>query len=140
MTSLFRAMKEDSSGLPQLGASARTLGVRPGIDVLANLPSDIVNLGQGGLSVSPDDPMNLPVYRRPVAFQGTGKDPVWMIDEAHLGNDLVYRVDPRTAGHGFIEPAQSMTLDEYQQALEQTQRLWRQVTTWPILGSNSDAS
>jgi hypothetical protein len=35
MPTLFRAMKESTAGKPQLGGSARTLGVRLGIDVPA---------------------------------------------------------------------------------------------------------
>ena len=49
-----------------------TLGVRPGIDVPALYPLDIVQPGQGGLSVSPDDPLNLPYFRRPPEWQGAG--------------------------------------------------------------------
>jgi hypothetical protein len=140
MRQLFRAMKEDAHGMPQLGASARNLGVRPGIDVPATNPADIVQSGQGGLSVSPDNPMNLPPYRRPPVFHGTGKDPVWMIHQAELGSDLTFRADPRNADHGFIEPNQPMTLDEYQRAVQQTQPLWQKVTTWPMRGSFSDGA
>lgn len=138
MPRLYRAMKEDPQGMPQLGASARTLGVRPGIDVPATMASDTVQSRQGGLSVSSDDPMNLPGYRRPSAFQGTGKDAVWAIDDADLGSNLSYRGDPRKAGHGFIEPARLMTLDEYQRFLQQTHGLWRKVTSWPMSGSSSN--
>lgn len=131
-------MRETPLGLPELGPSARTLGVRPGIDVPALAPSDAVQGGQGGASVSPDDPINLPSYRRPTAFHGTGNDPVWMIEDANLGSDLLYRPDPLKGGHGFIEPVRPMTLDEYRRALEQTQGLWQKVTSWPIGGSSSD--
>ena len=77
MTRLFRAMRKDADGFPEVGANARALGVRPGIDVLATLPSEMIQPGQGGLSVSPDDPMNLPYFRRPPGFQGSGRDSVW---------------------------------------------------------------
>lgn len=124
MPRLYRGMKADPNGLPAIGPSARTLGVRPGIDVPAVRPSDSVSPGQDGLSVTPDDPMQLPLIRRPAAFGGTGRDPVWMIDEADLGTDLVYRSDPNRAAHGFIEPSRMMTLDEYQRALAATQPRW----------------
>ncbi len=74
MPRLFRAMREDAAGFPETGPSARTLGVRPGIDVAATAPDEMVLPGQGGISVSPDDPMNLPAFRRPPDFQGTGRD------------------------------------------------------------------
>lgn len=133
-------MMGDQQGFPQLGASARTLGARAGIDVPAVRPNDLVQVGQGGMSVSPDDPMNLPAYRRPAEFGGTGNDPVWSIDDIDLGGELVYRQDPRKAGHGFLEPARLMTLAEYQLALELTRPLWRKVTPKTVSRSSSDDS
>jgi hypothetical protein len=121
-------MKEDSDGLPKVEDSARGLGVRPGTDVPASLPGDQVSSGEGGVSVSPDDPMNLPAHRRPSALQGTGKDPVWVIDIMDLDPNLIYRPDPRNPqGHGFLEPACPMPLVEYQQAVARTRDRWRKV-------------
>jgi hypothetical protein len=127
MTELFRGMKEDAGGMPELGESSRSLGVRPGIDVAAAKSVDSVFPGQGGMSVSPDDPQHLPYYRRPATLGGTGKDPVWRIADVDLGQDLQYRPDPARGGHGFVEPARSMTLAEYQRALAQTQRFWQMI-------------
>jgi hypothetical protein len=127
MIQLFRAMKDTSAGLPDTGASARTLGARPGIDVPARNPGDLVQPGEGGVSVSPDDLLNLPAFRRPPEHQGTGKDPLWAITDADLGPDLTYRADPVNPAHGFIEPARPMTLAEYQHALEQTKDRWQKV-------------
>jgi hypothetical protein len=124
-------MREHASGFPEIGPNARALGVRPGIDLPAILPYEIVQPGQGGLSVSPDDPMKLPYFRRPRGFQGTGKDPVWAINAAQLGPDLSYRPDPSHPGHGFIEPIRSMTLDEYQGALVRTISFWEEVQPSP---------
>src|SRR5262249_30524351 len=125
MTRLFRAMREAVGGMPEGGSSARTLGIRPGIDVTANLPNEMVQPGTGGLSVAPDDPMNLPHFRRPPKWHGTGKDPVWAIDDSSLSPDLCYRPDPARAGHGFVEPARSMTLEEFQEAIARTAGLWQ---------------
>jgi hypothetical protein len=74
MPVLFRAMREDGNGNPEIGPNARCLGVRPGIDVPAKVGRNVVHPGQGGMSVSPDDPMKLPYFCRPPGFQGTGKD------------------------------------------------------------------
>jgi hypothetical protein len=123
MTELFRGMKENANGLPEVAESSRCLGVRPGIDV----PADPVRPGQGGMSVSPDDPMSLPYFRRPPELGGTSRDPVWRIAQADLGCDLLYRPDPARAGHGFVEPSRTMTLGEYQRALAQTQSGWRRI-------------
>jgi hypothetical protein len=87
-------MKEGTGGLPEIGPSARTFGIRPGVDVPVSNPSDQVLPGQGGLSVSPDDPLALPYYRRPPELQGAGRDPVWEITAAELGPALGYRPTP----------------------------------------------
>lgn len=126
MTQLFRAMKEED-GMPETGPSARAHGVRPGIDLSSVDPSDVISPGQGGVSVSPNDPLGLPAHRRPPELQGTGKDPVWSLAASNLGPDLSYRPDPKRPGHGFIEPARPMSLDEFQRALAQTQNLWQKI-------------
>lgn len=125
MPRLFRSMKESDAGQPEIGANARSLGVRGGIDVVATEASEQVQPGTGGVSVSPDDPRNLPRHRRPPEFGGTGKDPVWVISDAELGPRLRYRPDPEVWGHGFVEPAHGMTLADYQAAVAETQCRWR---------------
>jgi len=117
-------MREWVNGYPEIGSGARLLGVRPGIDVPALLPADVVFPGQGGVSVGPSDPMNLPYFRRPPELGGTGRDPVWSIDESVLGSEITYRTDPSNAQHGFLEPARPMTLLEFQSALARTQLRW----------------
>ncbi len=70
--------------------------------------------------------MNLPRHRRPPECGGTGKDPVWCIDAAELGQQLRFRPGPANpGGHGFVEPAERMTLDEYQEAIAATRAAWR---------------
>ena len=128
MPRLFRAMKEGVGGQPEEGESARALGIRPGIDVPVGKPEELLRPSQGGLSVSPDDPLNLPSFRRPPEYQGVGKDPVWTITAAELGSDLAYRPDPTSARQGFIEPARPMTLADYQRALARTRGHWRKAT------------
>jgi hypothetical protein len=140
MTRLFRAMRAESDGLPAVGPSARTLGVRPGIDVLATAPGDTVSPATGGLSVSPDDPLALPSFRRPPAFGGTGKDPVWYLDVDDLGTGLAFRPDPSRSGHGFIEPAVPMTLDQFDDGLLGTRPFWKLVASPSSSGSNSGGS
>ncbi len=124
---LFRSMKEASDGLPTVGPSGRMLGVRPGTtptpDVLAVQATDLVMPDQGGMSVAPDDAMHLLKHRRPSSLGGTGQDPVWYIEGSELGPDLRFRQDRRT--HGVIEPAQPMTLQEYQVALAGTRSRWQ---------------
>jgi hypothetical protein len=124
---LYRAMIEAFDGLPEVGPSARALGVRPGgqkySDVAAVLPGDPVVPGTGGMSATPHDFMDLPRYRLPRSRGGTGSDPVWSIDADDLGADLQFR--PDSATHGLIEPARTMTIQLFQEALQRTRDRWR---------------
>ena len=138
MARLFRCMRPAADGYPEVGPSNRTLGVRPGIDVPAVNAGDTVHPGTGGVSVSPDDPMNLPSFRRPPAYGGTAKDPVWVIDEIDLGPDRVYRPDPARATHGFLEPARPMSLTEYEQAVDRTRDRWQRFDPATHGGSTHD--
>jgi hypothetical protein len=124
---LFRGMKEEAVGLPAVGPSGRMLGVRPGDaptpDVLAIDPTDLVQPGQGGMSVAPGDPRHLQRHRRPPSLGGTGQDPVWWIEDNDLGPDLIFRQDRAT--HGLIEASRPMSLQELQDALAATRPRWR---------------
>src|SRR5215471_5579133 len=131
MTQLYRAMREVQDAKPEVAPTSRGLGARPGVDVPAIKDNDLILPGVGGASVSPDDPLNLPAYRRPPEFQGTGRDPVWTLSDEELGPDLTYRPDPGNPGHGFLEPARPMTLAEYQSALARTRDLWQKVEAAP---------
>lgn len=124
---IFRGMRQGADARPTLGSSARTLGVRPGIDIHVD-HNGIVHPGTGGMSASPGSPFNLPDIRRPPKYGGMGRDPVWSIDTSELGPNLRYRLDPGNPSvHGFIEPANSMSLEEYQQSLWATRDTWRLV-------------
>jgi hypothetical protein len=120
---LYRAMREDPGGGPMTGPSARTLGVRPHVDI--RVIAEQVQPNSGGMSVAPDHPGNLHPLRRPPTYGGSGKDPVWYVALAVLGGDLQFRQDAAT--HGLIEPAQPMSLDDFQKALEATKPNWKKL-------------
>ncbi|MFH1865038.1 MAG: hypothetical protein ABIK85_04075 [Candidatus Eisenbacteria bacterium] len=110
---------------PQCGPDARSLGARVPRDIE---PDDKGNVhpGTGGMSVSPDDPRNLPQHRRPPSLGGTGKDPMFVIADVDLGASLVFRPDARNPGrHGFVEPASIVAVEAYQRALCDTAPNWR---------------
>jgi hypothetical protein len=120
-------MKAGDDGYPDVGRTARTLGVRPGIDVPVD-DAGQVEPGHGGVSVAPDSPAGLPAHRRPPGLGGTGKDPVWELELADLGGSLAYREDPaQPCIHGFIEPREEMPLDAYERALSATRLAWRSI-------------
>ena len=127
---LYRAMKIAADGLPEVGPTARSLGVRrgdqlPKPDVLAIQPVDLIAPETGGMSVSPNDPTNLPRNRRPPDFGGVGKDPVWQLDETELPSELKARQDK--PDHAMIEPVAITSLAEYESALASTRTKWRLV-------------
>lgn len=127
---VYRAMRIAADGLPEVGPSARTLGVRhgdqaPHEDIAGVRPDDVVGPGGGGMSVAPDDPANLPRNRRPPEFGGIGKDPVWVIEVAELPPELTFRQDKPT--HGLVETAAETTLADYEAALASTRERWKQV-------------
>ncbi|MBI1835616.1 MAG: hypothetical protein HYR92_07720, partial [Burkholderiales bacterium] len=124
-TDLFRSMKTGEGGTPEVGSSARQLGVREGVDITPDAQG-IVRPGTGGMSVTPDDPMGLPLHRRPGSLGGTGKDHVYCIGTECLPDGLQYRPDPKNpSGHGFIEPSRPMSFQEYQRLIQETLDRWR---------------
>lgn len=83
---IYRAMLEEN-GMPKLGASASTLGIRKGKDIVPD-PSGVVHRPSfqprqpNGLSCVPRI-SDLPRFALPVAWGGRNKNlVVWMIDAA----------------------------------------------------------
>jgi hypothetical protein len=124
---LYRSMIATPAGMPQIGSTARSLGVRPGSPPAGDISvvAGMVQPGPEGMSVAPDSPSNLPKHRRPPLFGGTGKDPVFSIKVGQLGPTLAFVQDSPT--HGVVSPASPMSLSAYQAALSATQPLWVQV-------------
>jgi hypothetical protein len=124
MTTLYRAMKQDTDGMPRVEGTARGLGVRYKDDIPVD-DDGICYPESGGMSVAYDSPLNLPPHRRSSDHGGTGPDPVWELDDSDLPEFLVYRQDPDLHGHGFIEPAYPMEIMDYAEALAATRTSWR---------------
>lgn len=126
-TKVFRAMRKDQGGAPLCGSDSNMLGARPGVDIRADAEGRVLG-GQGGLSVTPDDPKLLPPHVRPPRFGGKGKLPLFELPTSSLTAALSYRADPeRPTRHGFLEPGSEMLLAEYQAALAATQSAWKEV-------------
>jgi hypothetical protein len=116
-------MKENRDQ-PAVEQTARGLGVRAEgqyRDVSPD-PTGLIHPGKGGLSVAPDDPLNLDQHRRPEEWGGTGKDPVWQIIHDVLPDNLAYRRDSRD--HGLVEPATPTLLEDFRAHLAATSAIW----------------
>lgn len=142
----YRGMVEQD-GKPKLGRSARLLGIRPGIDL------DIEQMPRGWLDEqgylrseterNPAGEMvavairntkgmstslsieSLPAFRRPVTLGGTGRDPLWQIEDSKVTGDLEAVQDSAT--HVSIVPKTTMLLERYEAALANTQDDWNRV-------------
>ena len=117
---VYRSMIEGPDGLPLATPTARGLGVREWEIEVDDLGP--VHPEGGGLSVAPNDPQNLPSHRRPPEHGGTGLDPVWALDPTELPEGLAYRQTSDT--HGLVEPAESLYLGEYEEAIVDTRGTW----------------
>lgn len=147
MAKLYYRGMADQNGKPKIGRSARLLGIRPGIDIdIEQMPIGYLN-EQGyllaeserdfrgkivtiairntkGMSVSLAI-KSLPAFRRPAKFGGTGKDPLWQIDDKNIRGDLQAVQDSPT--HVSILPRVTMSLERYETALANTQNDWERV-------------
>jgi hypothetical protein len=147
MAKLYYRGMADENGKPKIGRSARLLGIRPGIDIdIEQMPTGYLN-EQGyllaeserdfrgeivtiairntkGMSVSLSIE-SLPAFRKPAKFGGTGKDPIWQIDDKNIMGDLQAVQDSPT--HVSILPRNSMSLERYETALANTQNDWERV-------------
>jgi hypothetical protein len=147
MAKLYYRGMADQNGKPKIGRSARLLGIRPGIDIdIEQMPIGYLN-DQGyllaeserdfrgelvtiairntkGMSVSLSIE-SLPAFRKPAKFGGTGKDPLWQIDDKNIMGDLQAVQDSPT--HVSILPRNSMSLERYETALANTQNDWERV-------------
>jgi hypothetical protein len=129
MATLYRAMRKDLDGRPVVASStsflspARGLGVRPIVDIPVD-DDGYVEPGLDGMSVAQGSADYLPDHRRPTALGGESDDPLWRIEEEEIGEALNYRLDEPPPGHGVIEPAWRMTLEEYELGLAETRDAW----------------
>lgn len=137
----------EENGKPKVGRSARLLGVRLGIDIdVEEMPRDWLD-EQGYLQPeakrqSTGDPVavvlrntkgmstsltveSLPAFRRPAAFGGMGRDPLWQIEDSKISGDLEAVQDSAT--HVSIIPRATMLLEKYETALVNTQNDWKKV-------------
>jgi hypothetical protein len=126
---IYRAMVEED-GSPKLGSTATTLGIRQGKDIdvdsqgNVHIP-DFTSRGKNGMSCSPS-PEQLPPFALPIQWGGSHrKTEVWRIDAKDLGPDLIAQQDGPS--HISIGPSRSMTIEEYEQAIQSTAGAWQKI-------------
>jgi hypothetical protein len=118
--SLYRGMIE-SGGKPQIGNTARDLGVRER-DVQLNRLGKVVP-GKG-MSTVKGSPNNLVEHRRPPSWGGRGNDPVWEIDENNINGKLAANHDGENHVSITVAAQQNMSLEEFRAELITTQPNW----------------
>jgi hypothetical protein len=133
-------MREDENGLPLCGRSGKLLGVRlPGADTVDVHPDADRNVAPEhdgvaqGMSVTTGDPRRAQPHQIPVAMGGSARCPMFELDEAAIADPLeLFRDAPN---HAVIRPVRTMSLEEYDRALEATRPHWRKtnVTQFPPL-------
>jgi hypothetical protein len=132
---IYRAMIEGADGMPVLGTSAETLGIRKDKDIIPD-PSGMVHRPSftpgdaNGLSCAPTI-QDLPRFALPRNWGGRNKRTViWRIEATDLGPDLlaVEDGDPgRSTRHISKGPARSILFDDYVRLIEATRSKWQKV-------------
>jgi hypothetical protein len=128
---LFRGMTPADDGMPTVGRSGRSLGVRVPLDIQIDSEGRVYP-ATGGMSVAPDSMWHLPHHRRPrgMGRGSTGPAIDWVFSLSQVSNDLTVRPDPdRPTKHAFIEPAEIVPLETYETSIARTRPDWRRA--WP---------
>jgi len=126
-------MRQTNDGLPEVAATARSLGVRVPTDIAPDEAGD-VHPGPQGMSVSPDL-VSLPLHRIPKRLAylrlgaiGPDADVVWSFGDGwFMAGPFASRLAlvPDKPSHGFVGPDATTRLSEYEAALAATQTGWR---------------
>ncbi len=132
MAQVFRVMREDKDGLPNVAPSATGLGVRSGVDIDLDPHGNVLVNGKG-MSVNPGW-RNAPLFRIPERLRhlkqgargpnrnscfryGTGS-----FQRGDFAAGLT--LEPDTPTHGTIAPAAPVPLADYEDALAATRSDW----------------
>lgn len=128
---IYRAMTREGDK-PKIGPSARTLGVRPSVDITAD-ENGFVIPQTGGMSVAPSwrdlPPHRIPLRLQPIARDACGRneDACWRMgsgdfDDSPVTDSLDLRREK--SDHGLVEPSRTMELNDFQVAIASTYDLW----------------
>ena len=133
---IYRAMREGDDGMPILGTSAETLGIRSNKDIIPDQSGMVSRPAfqpgkPNGLSCAPTI-QDLPGFALPRVWGGRNpRTVIWRIEATDLGPDLIASEDSdpsRPKRHLSIGPARSMPSDDYVRLIESTRSHWKKVT------------
>ena len=120
---LFRGMRAAPDGLPELGESAKSLGVRRNTDI--PVVDGVVEPHTGGMSVNTTTD-GIPHFRKPPAFGGVAKD-TWVFQIRSDQFDRRLALIPDRDDHCTVQPVASMTADLYATLLQDSRTVWVRV-------------
>jgi hypothetical protein len=128
---VYRSMRSDGES-PEVGPSARSLGVRPGQDIPVAYDGS-VHPKTGGMSVAPQWRV-LRAHRIPKRLQsicekatGSDDDRIWTMGTGEFANGIVHdclELSCDSIHHGVIGPNAVMHIEELQAQLAKTRHLW----------------
>ncbi len=130
---VFRAMRKDDDGFPTLQQSASALGVRPGVDLEFNPQGNVLVNGKG-MSVNPAwrviSILRIPRRLRNIMPGARGPNNTFCFrtgtgsfQQGDFAAGLT--LEPDSAMHGNIAPAQVVPLDQYETDLAATRLDWQ---------------
>lgn len=137
MPQVFRIMREDPDGLPNVAPLGNGLGVRSGVDIEVDRQGNVLVNGKG-MSVNPEW-RSAPLFRIPERLrhqkQGVrgpktnacfryGSGP---FTRGRFADGL--KLEPDSPTHGVIAPTETVPLPEYEAALAATRSAWEKDET-----------
>ncbi len=132
MPQVFRIMREDSDGLPNVSPSANGLGVRSGVDVEVGSAGDVLVNGKG-MSVNPEwrsaPPFRIPerLRHQKQGARGPNTNACFRYGSGPFTRGSFadgLTLEPDSPTHGVIIPAAPGPLSDYEAALAATRSSW----------------
>jgi hypothetical protein len=135
MPRVFRVMRKEPDGLPTV--SQTSLGVRPGVDVDLDAQNNVLVNGKG-MSVAPNwrdiNVNRIPKRLRPIVPGAGGSNNTFCFGTGNgafvqgaFANGLT--LEPDSATHGNVAPAQVVPLATYEADLAATRPDWQEDET-----------
>ena len=133
MPQVYRIMRRDADGFPTLQQSSNALGVRPRVDISLDAKGDVLVNGEG-MSVNPGwraaSILRIPRRLRHLVPGASGSNNQFCFgigegpfQQGEFAEGLT--LEPDSATHGNIAPAQTVALAHYEADLMATRLDWQ---------------